>query len=374
MNKEEARRAFGTPPERLKGLVQSTLHELEEGEPMKRNSIRFVLLTILILALLVGVAIAATAPRGIVDFVERWGLISLEESTDKEIKSLISAEEEPLALAEAEGITLAVTSAMYDGQHVYVTMRLAPAKRDKGIALLGEKDIFPDIPFTERFVSTPEHTTVSLSVKVSGASMYPLGMIENEDGSIDIFGSILLENPSDEDVRLVCKIKVADEDGKATTGSTYMLVKNIPNSSTRHVLAQEVAVPGMPVTIIGGEMTVTPLSTNYMLEYLVGPVPKELYASMWAELWSPTVIMELMETENLAYDVGGPGQFWQYEQDTQSILPGLPRTERVRHIKQYGSIATQSIPESLLVQVRLVGNDEVGSSLATLSFVPAEGE
>ncbi len=174
---------YGSVPDSFERRVALTLRGIEEGKPVKRLTLRTVLITALILVLLAIVAYAAIAIPSIRDIYSEW------YGQDNETTQLLGEQtaQAPNQTFELDDVTITLTEVIFDGNTLYST-GVVKAKEGRDIVLLPPPDYSPrDIAFvdTMRGEVAPDGAPsyAELAAQKNARLVYSNVWIEAEGGS-----------------------------------------------------------------------------------------------------------------------------------------------------------------------------------------------
>lgn len=203
MKGEDYKRAFGSAPDTLKDSIARTLETVQEEKPMKKTSIRTVLIVALVLVILMGVAYAAMSQLGLKDYFAQWEQLEFTEEAQE-----LLAFDKPLASVTIDGVRADVTGAVADGRSFYVSVLFTP--EDDNVLLVGPTDYPINLPEDE----VPGRRLVTAGVNTEG---------ENIQGQM---GDHLMQ--PDGTMMLVEVGTLETDTGEVTLSSTFKTVDTEP--------------------------------------------------------------------------------------------------------------------------------------------------
>lgn len=348
--------AFGAAPDSFKRRVDMALLDIQEEKEMKRNSVRVVLITALVLIALMGIAYATVTRLGMVDFFAQY---IGEEVSEETLKAITF--EEPLATADLGEMTFEVTGAVADGRYVYVTSLFTPKTDDMIIMNNGEeiKDYPPERLDGKRLFFT-------------GTEVYVASMRTNtynhigKEGLVASMNSLEYKTDADElkimvvawTVEIDTAFPDAEGPGEYIPGTQVKQVLNFTIPVTRAVetrtLREPLYFPKIGVTLDSLTLIRTPITTYYDATYIFDADSRFSEEKRFS-------LLIVFSGEDDIFIQSGPA--WHYE---------AKRTQKNRYTTS-GSLSLTPLPDTLTVTLASYMYQQAvtlhGSATATLDIV-----
>lgn len=288
--RNEYSRAFGSAPEAFKGRVADALHELQEEKPMRKASIRTVLIMALVGILLVGAAYAAVSQLGLVDYFA--GQRNMELSEDAQRMLTFDA---PLYRTTLGDFDVEITSAVADGRCWYVSAVFTP--NTDAAAMVGMRDADVETP-PEGVTGYVAELACSSSNDVMQSYDYVLS-----DGAILMYTDGAMEDVTGDAVTLQGYIAIAEAGPEGWPQEPDLVdhfTLELPFSApigTRRATGLPVEIEGMGGTIDLLELTMTPLTTYFHMEYTVTEETAMRSGSFTADFMAPRYTPQVILTD-----------------------------------------------------------------------------